>query len=140
VAREVTVTLGGEERRLMFDAARAAIEIEKRLGKAPTHVHDDDLRPGVHKGGFSTASLVFLLWLGLRHEVKGLKEDTVLDWVSAAYRENLGGMLCEHVRDALALSGVFGWSYDAQAPKEPEERPEEGDGDGGKAPAVKAAE
>jgi hypothetical protein len=138
VAREVTVNLGGEERRLMYDAARAAIEIEKRLGKAPTKVHDDDLRPGVHQGAFSTASLVFLLWLGLRHEVKGLKEDTVVDWVSAAYLANEGKLLCGLVRDAIALSGVCGFSYDCMA--KPEEKPEEGDGDRGKAPAVKAAE
>lgn len=138
MAREVTVNLGGEERRLMYDAARAAIEIEKRLGKAPTKVHDDDLRPGVHQGAFSTVSLVFLLWLGLRHESKGLKEETVTDWVSAAFKENEGRLLCGLVRDAIALSGVCGFTFDCMA--EPVEKPKEGDGDSGKATAVKAAE
>jgi hypothetical protein len=136
MAREVFVTLGGEERRLMFDAARSAIEIEKRLGKAPVRVLDDDLRPGNSEGGgFSTTALVFLLWLGLRHENKTLKEDTVIDWVSAAYRENLYRLLCAQVRDAMALSGVCGFTLDWDAPPN-----EEGGGDEGKAPAVKAAE
>jgi hypothetical protein len=139
MAREVFVTLGGEERRLMFGAARSAIEIEKRLGKAPFAVLHEDISPGRHEASFSTTALAFLLFVSIRHQVKGLKEETVLDWLDAAFLAGEAVTLCTRVGDAMLLSGVCGYFVDIEA-KDEDKPAEEGDGDEGKAPAVKAAE
>lgn len=145
MAREVYVKLGGEERRLMYNAARAALLIEDRLQKTPAAVVDEDLSPNKKRPGFSTKALAFLLWLGMKADVPGLKETTVVDWLTESYTapDGIGGFkLCEHVRDALLLSGVCGFSVDLEAAKEAEA--EDGAGDTGKgapaAPAVKPSE
>lgn len=143
MAREVYVNLGGQERRLMFDAARAAMEIEKRLGKRPIHVADKDLLPKEEDASFSVTALTFVLWLGLRHGDRRLTEDQVTQWVSDVFVSNgeLGGFrLCALARDALLLSGACGWSYDQQAQKDEEAEGQDGAGDQGKAAAVRPAE
>lgn len=142
MAREVFVEIGGAERRLMFGAARAAVEIERRLKKAPIKVVDEELMPWLHGSVFSAEALAFCLWLGLRHEDKRLKEETVFDWLDEAFAASEGGQgaamkLCSLVRDAMLLSGVCGFVLD-QYRKE-DEAPEEGDGDQGKG-AVRPAE
>ena len=133
MAREVYVNLGGEERRLMFDAARSAIEIENRLKKVPAAVMDEQLRATRDNPAFSPIALAFLLWLGLRHADRKLSEAQVIDWMGAAFQENRGIELAWNVRDALFLSGVCGFSVDVQADDTDKAQEQDGAGDGGKA-------
>lgn len=128
MAREVFVNLGGADRRLRFSATRDGIALQKRCGKKPGEVVDQDILPTVDVQGpdgkmrrrpsfyYSPEAVAFALYLGLHHDDKTVTEEKVLDWMDEAIAVPNGMLvILNQLFDALMISGITGKSVDLEA-------------------------
>ena len=150
MAREVYVPLGGAERRLTFSGTRDGIALQKRFGKKPGELLDQEITPveiverdgRPHRqltGYYNPEVVAFALFLGIRHDEPKLTESQVMDWMDQAAQDSQMMTVIDRLFDAFMLSGITGRSVDVDAFKAPnEEKPasEEGAGDQGKAAVV----
>ena len=138
MAKEYSVELGGKSRPLKY-TRKERIEIENRFDcdiRDFVYVKAFPLVDGKPTGGGRIECQEALIFYGLRHSGPRIKEDVVSQWLQEEV--DAGRSIYTPLSQAilaLLASGVMGWTPPLEMLED-----DEGKGEAGAAPAVKAQE